>query len=137
MDNTQTIEEEFQSERVKPLLVPYYEHLESGLRLKLREMTVYLLDEEDFGITAEEFNAAAHAHAIPKFEMARIYILVCALTGDKLGFSPADRDSDPVYPIYEKAYQRLVRTETDKALFLGIATVGHASGFLSENQMSH
>ncbi|MBC7660696.1 MAG: hypothetical protein H7249_13455 [Chitinophagaceae bacterium] len=122
------------NERVKSLFVDQYEHLESGLKVKLREMELYLLNENDFGIKPEEFNPTKHEHAIPKFEMARIYILVCALTGDKLGFSPSDRGADPVYDIYERAYQKLVHTERDRSLFLGIARVGQDSGFLTEAQ---
>lgn len=135
MDNP--LDEDIFSDRVQPITVPVYVHTEAGLPLTLREMTLYLLDEKDFGISPEDFRPEAHEHAIPKFEMARVYILVCALTGDSLGFTPKDRNVDPVYDIYEKAYQKLVRTETDKTHFLGIARVGHASGFLSENQLSH
>ncbi|RZA13944.1 MAG: hypothetical protein EOP10_28875 [Proteobacteria bacterium] len=122
------------NERVKPIIVDSYEHIESGLKLKLREMTLYLLNEDDFEITPAEFHAEKHEHAIPKFEMARIYILVCAMTGDKLGFSPSDRDTDGAYEIYERAYQKLVRTATDRSLFLGIARVGQDNGFLTEGQ---
>lgn len=131
-----TLIDEESSERVKALEVPHYVHVEAGLPLKLRDMTVYLLNEEDFDLSANEFDPSTHEHAIPKFEMARVYILLCALTGETLGFQPSDRDTDPVYPIYEKAYRKLVRTETDRSLFLGIARVGHAAGFLSEQQIN-
>lgn len=123
-------------ERVKTILVDQYEHSEAGLKLKLKEMAIYLLNEDDFDISPKDFSPELHEHAIPKFEMARIYILVCAMTGDKLGFTAADRDSDPVYPIYESAYQKLVRTERDRSLFLGIAKVGQECGFLSEAQLA-
>lgn len=123
-------------ERVTSIIVDHYEHTEAGLKLTLREMALYLLNEEDFALSPQDFKPELHEHAIPKFEWARIYILVCALTGDKLGFTAADRDSDPVYPIYERAYQKLVRTERDRSLFLGIAKVGQECGFLSEAQQS-
>ncbi|RZA27246.1 MAG: hypothetical protein EOP10_00810 [Proteobacteria bacterium] len=121
-------ESEYES-RVKPLIVPLYVHHEAGLSLTLRDMTIYLLDENDFKINSNEFDPTRHEHAIPKFEMARVYILVCALTGDDLGLRTADKETDPVYPIYEMAFQKLVRTETDKALFPGIARVGVSAGF--------
>ena len=125
------------SDSVHPIQLVRYEHRESGLQLTLYDVTLYLLNEHDFGISPDEFDPLKHEYSIPKFEMARIYILVCALTGDSLGFKESDRDTDPVYPIYEKAFQKLVRTETDRSLFLGIAKVGMASGFKSEHQLSH
>ncbi len=122
-------------ERVERIRVPQYEHNEAGLKLTLKDMTLYLLNEADFGLAPQDFDAARHEHAVPKFEMARIYILVCALTGDSLGFSPADRQEDPqVFRIYEKAYQKLLKTETDRELILKIARLGQQSGFLSELQ---
>lgn len=121
-------------ERVKTIIVDQYEHSEAGLKLKLKEMAIDLLNEDDFELSPKDFRSDLHEHAIPNFEMARIYILVCAMTGDKLGFTAADRDRDPVYPIYEEAYQKLVRTERDRSLFLGIAKVGQECGFLSEAQ---
>jgi hypothetical protein len=116
--------------RVKPLTVPLYIHQEAGLKLTLREMTIHLLNEADFNLAAEEFDPTRHEHAIPTFEMARIYILVCALTGDDLKVSAAD----PVYSIYEQAFQRLVRTEVDKTLFPGIARVGVRAGFHTQSK---
>lgn len=128
---------EILSDRVKPINVARYEHTEAGLKLTLHDMKLYLLNENDFAISPDEFDPVKHEHSIPKFEMARIYILVCAMTGDSLGFAESDRETDPVYPIYEQAFQKLVRTETDKSLFLGIAKVGIAAGFKSEHQLSH
>ena len=128
--------QDFDNERVKPIVVQQYEHSEAGLKIKLNDMALYLLNEDDFGIKPEDFRADVHEHAIPKSEMARIFILVCAITGDHLGFQPSDRDTDPVYPIYEKAYQKLVRSERDRSLFLGIARVGQECGFLSDAQQS-
>lgn len=122
-------------ERVKPIIVEQYEHLESGLKVKLRDVTIYLTNEADFDLDPKDFRPDTHEHAIPKFEMARIYILVCAMTGDRLGFNPFDRNVDPVYDIYERAYQKLVTTERDRSLFLGIAKVGQECGFLSEAQL--
>jgi hypothetical protein len=122
-------------ERVKPIIVEQYEHLESGLKVKLRDATIYLTNEDDFDLDPKDFRPDTNEHAIPKFEMARIYILVCAMTGDKLGFNPFDRNVDPVYEIYERAYQKLVKTERDRSLFLGIAKVGQECGFLSEAQL--
>ncbi len=128
--------QESQDDRTKTIVVALYEHTESGIPLQLPEMALYLLNEEDFGISPEDFRPDVHEHAIPKYEMARIYLLTCALTGSKLGFSPTDRDSDPVYPIYERAYQKLVRLERDRSRFLGIARVGQECGFLSEGQQA-
>ncbi len=121
---------------VKTIVIDQYEHTESGLKLKLKEMAIDLLNEDDFELSPKDFRADLHEHAIPRFEMARIYILVCAMTGGKLGFSPADRETDPVYPIYEAAYRKLVSTERDRSLFLGIAKVGLECGFLSETQLA-
>ncbi len=131
MDQTH---DEIFSDRVEAITVPIYEHTEAGVKLTLRDMTLYLLNEEDFGLSPEEFDPLRHEHSIPKFEMARIYILLCGMTGGDLGFRPEERDTDPVYPIYEKAFQKLVRTEVDRSLFLGIAKVGVTAGFKSERQ---
>ncbi len=128
--------EELDNERVKAIVVNHYEHSEAGLKIKLNDMAIYLLNEADFDIKPEDFRPDLHEHAIPKFEMARIFILVCAMTGDDLGFKPSDRASDPVYPIYESAYQKLVKSERDRSLYLGIARVGQKSGFLSAAQQA-
>lgn len=127
--NSDSLEtEEGQQERVKRIVVPEYKHNESGLPLSFREMSLYLLNEEDFDIDARDFDPSRHEHAIPKFEMARIYLTVCALMGDRLGFTDADRD-DPVYRIYALAYQRCLAFEKNPEIIYHIKKLGLASGF--------
>jgi hypothetical protein len=115
-------------ERVKKITVDRYVHHEAGLTLELRPMSLYLLNEADFELDPRQFDPERHEHAIPKYEMARIYLLVCALTEDQLGFSPEDRD-DPVYIMYEKAYQRCCQGEADPATRAKLDRVATACGF--------
>ena len=120
--------EQTEQERVKKITVPEYRHHEAGLDLLLKQMSLYLLNEEDFGISPDEFDPELHEHSIPKYEMARIYLLVCALTGDNLSFTPEDRD-DPVYHIYEKAYHRCLELESDPELIRRLLVIAQSSGF--------
>jgi hypothetical protein len=115
-------------ERVQKIIVDRYTHREAGLTLTLRQMALYLLNEDDFGIDPSQFDPEIHEHAIPKYEMARIYLLVCAVTQDSLGFCPEDRD-DPVYAIYEKAYQRSRQHEEDSSLRAKLDKIAAACGF--------
>jgi hypothetical protein len=117
-----------EQDRVKKITVAQYKHHEAGLDLVLKNMSLYLLNEEDFGINPDQFDPERHEHAIPKYEMARIYLLVCALTGDALGFTPDDRD-DPVYHIYEKAYQRCLELETEPELLRRLDQIAQTCGF--------
>lgn len=119
------------AERVKKIRVKSFEHVEAGVKMRLKEMTLYLLNEDDFGINPEDFRPSVHEHSIPKYEMARIYLIVCAETGDHLGFSPDDRD-DPVYQMYERAYQRLIHTEEDAELLKRVREIGEECGFRDE-----
>lgn len=119
-------------EHVKKIQVREYRHHEGGLDLILKQMSLYLLNEDDFGITPEQFDPSKHEHSIPKYEMARIYLLVCALTRDDLGFSPEDRD-DPVFHIYEKAYQRCLALESDPELLKRLELVARTCGFQKPN----
>jgi hypothetical protein len=120
--------EEYASEKVKEIHVPLFHHAESGLSLRLREMSLYLLNPEDFSLSSEEFDPAQHEHAIPKFEMARIYLMICALTGDHLGFSEDDRE-DPVFRIYQDAFRRALAVEEDADMRQRLVRVGLQSGF--------
>ncbi len=120
--------EYIENEAVKLIEVPFYQHTEAGLPLKLKDMSIYLLNEDDFGIQPAEFDPAKHEHSIPKFEMARVFLLVCAATGDKLGFTEDDR-SDAVYAIYEKAWQRCLAIESAPELLLGLTKIGKDCGF--------
>jgi hypothetical protein len=117
-----------EQEHVKKISVSSYRHHEAGLDLNLKQMSLYLLNEKDFSILPEQFDPSVHEHSIPKYEMARIYLLVCALTRDDLGFTPEDRD-DPVYHIYEKAYQRCLELESDPELLKRLALVAQTCGF--------
>lgn len=119
-------------ERVKKIEVETFDHTEAGVKMRLKKMSLYLLNEEDFGISPSEFRPDRHEHAIPKFEMARIYLIVCAVTGDHLGFLQGDR-GDPVYSIYERAYQRSLRLENDEALLKKIRRVGVECGFQTDD----
>lgn len=125
MDSVEAAEHE----NVKKIVVDEYRHHEGGLNLVLRNMTLYLLNEADFGVSPEQFDPELHEHSIPKYEMARIYLLVCALTQDDLGFSPDDRD-DPVYHIYEKAYQRCLELESDPELLRRLDLIAQSCGFV-------
>ena len=120
-----------EQERVKKIVVDQFEHNEAGVRMQLHHLALYLLNEEDFGISPAEFRPERHEHAIPKYEMARIYLIVCATTGDQLGFSPDDSD-DETYRIYERAYQRCLRYESDPSLLRKIHTIGAECGFRDE-----
>jgi len=115
--------------RVKKIRVKEYPHHEAGLDLVLKQMSLYLLNEEDFGINPDQFDPGLHEHSIPKYEMARIYLLVAALTKDDLGFTPEDRD-DPVYHIYEKAYHRCLELEDDPELLKRLAQIAQTCGFV-------
>ena len=115
-------------EHVKKITVAEYRHHEAGLNLVLKQMNLYLLNEQDFGINPEQFDPLKHEHSIPKYEMARIYLLVCALTDDDLAFTPEDRD-DPVYHIYEKAYHRCLELETDREIIKRLLKVAQTCGF--------
>jgi hypothetical protein len=119
---------EHEQDRVKKITIDQYKHHEAGLDLVLKNMTLYLLNEEDFGINPEQFDPELHEHSIPKYEMARIYLLVAALTGDALGFTPEDRD-DPVYHIYEKAYHRCLVLESDPELLRRLDLIAQSCGF--------
>jgi hypothetical protein len=119
---------EHEQDRVKKITVNHYKHHEAGLDLVLKNLTLYLLNEEDFGINPEQFDPELHEHSIPKYEMARIYLLVAALTGDDLGFTPDDRD-DPVYHIYEKAYHRCLVLENEPELLRRLDQIAQTCGF--------
>ncbi len=121
-------EEASEGEKVKQIQVPVFTHTEAGLSLCLREMNLYLLNPEDFSISAAEFDPNLHEHAIPKYEMARVYLLVCAITGDHLGFSEADRD-DPVFAIYQDAFRRALAAEENPDLRQKLVRLGLQSGF--------
>ena len=123
------------NERVREIILPFFNHVEAGLEMELRDMHIYLLNEEDFSIIPDDFDPEQHEHAIPRFEMARIYLLLCARTGGSLGFKPEDRDSDPAYPIYEEAYRRASKLESQKHILLALAKIGQECGFLSEHQL--
>lgn len=117
-----------ESDHVKKISIEEYRHHEAGLDLVLKQMSLYLLNEDDFDLQPEHFDQDVHEHSIPKYEMARIYLLVCALTQDELGFTTDDRD-DPVYQIYEKAYQRSMELETDPELRQRLTLIAQACGF--------
>ena len=117
-----------ETDSVKKIRVNEYRHHEAGLDLVLKQMNLYLLNEDDFAINPDQFDPEEHEHSIPKYEMARIYLLVCALTQDNLGFNPDDRD-DPVYHIYEKAYQRCLELETDPELIRRLNVIAQSCGF--------
>jgi hypothetical protein len=114
---------------VKKIIINHFKHHEAGLDLVLKNMTLYLLNEDDFGINPDQFDPALHEHSIPKYEMARIYLLVAALTEDELGFTSEDRD-DPVYQIYEKAYHRCLELEDDPELLKRLARIAETCGFI-------
>ena len=118
-----------EQERVKKIRVKEYPHHEAGLDLVLKQMSLYLLNEADFSINPEQFDPVRHEHSIPKYEMARIYLLVAALTQDELGFSVEDRD-DPVFHIYEKAYLRCLELENDPELLKRLARIAQTCGFV-------
>ncbi len=115
-------------EKVKEIVVPVYQHSEAGLPLTLRDMTLYLLNPEDFQLEPSAFVPGVHEHAIPKFEMARIYLLVCALTGGDLGFAAEDQ-TDPVFAIYERAFRRTVLLEKDPEIQRALVRLGLRCGF--------
>lgn len=114
---------------VKKITIKQFKHHEAGLDLVLKNMALYLLNEDDFGINPDQFDPALHEHSIPKYEMARIYLLVAALTKDTLGFTPEDRE-DPVYQIYEKAYHRCLELEDDPELLKRLARIAISCGFV-------
>ncbi|HYX31491.1 MAG TPA: hypothetical protein VE954_00165 [Oligoflexus sp.] len=118
-----------EQDHVKKIVVKAYKHHEAGLDLVLKNMSLYLLNEEDFGINPDQFDPEEHEHSIPKYEMARIYLLVCALTHDDLGFTPEDRD-DPVFHIYEKAYHRCLEQATEPELLTRLDQIAQACGFV-------
>lgn len=122
-------QQELEQDRVKKITVDEFQHHEAGLDLVLKKMSLYLLNEEDFGINPDQFDPQVHEHSIPKYEMARIYLLVAALTQDDLGFTPEDRD-DPVYHIYEKAYHRCLELETDPELLGRLDRIAQTCGFV-------
>jgi hypothetical protein len=117
-----------EEDHVKKITINEYKHHEAGLDLILKNMTLYLLNEDDFGINPDQFDPESHEHSIPKYEMARIYLLVCALTGDAIGFTPEDLD-DPVYHIYEKAYHRCLVLESDPELIRRLDQIAQTCGF--------
>lgn len=119
------------SSRVKKIVVPLYTHHEAGLSLQLKDMSVYLTDEQDFGLEPGDFDLHRHEHALPKYEMARVYLLICALTGGDLGFGPDDRD-DPIYHLYEKAYRRCLSLESDPDLLERLHSIAARSGFTAD-----
>ncbi len=121
-------EESQETEKVKQIQVSLFAHTEAGLTLHLRDMHLYLLNPEDFGIAAADFDPNLHEHAIPKFEMARIYLLVCAITGDHLGFTEEDRE-DSVFAIYQDAFRRALAVEDNPDLRQRIVRLGLRSGF--------
>jgi hypothetical protein len=119
------------NERVRKIIVDSFDHTESGVSMRLSPMSLYLLNEDDFAISPADFRPETHEHAIPKYEMARIYLILCARTGGALGFAPEDR-ADPVYAIYEGAYQRCLRYESDADLRRKLYGIGAACGFQDE-----
>ena len=131
MDSQTLLDPDNQTGQVKPIIIDLYTHHEGGLNLKLKRMTVYLLNEAEFDISPAQFEPKLHEHSIPKFEMARVYLLVCALTNDELGFSPDDRE-DSAYQIYEKAYQRCLKLESDPELVRRLIRVALPCGFQAQ-----
>ena len=129
---SQVFEEEFTQEKIKEILVPSYKHIESGMHLTLHDMKLYLLNQVDFAIDPRNFNPETHEHSIPKYEMARIYLMVCALTGGNLGFRPEER-GDPIYEIYEQAFRRSIRAESDIGLRRKLVRVASQCGFELES----
>ena len=116
------------SSYVKPIVLTEYTHHEGGLDLKLKSMTVYLLNEAEFDLTAAQFDPKLHEHSIPTFERARIYLLICALTHERLDFLPSE-SADATYQIYEAAYQRCLRLETEPELIKRLIQVAQPCGF--------
>lgn len=116
------------SNYVKPMVLKEYTHRESGLDLKLKSMTVYLLNEAEFDLTATQFDPNLHEHSIPTFERARIYLLICALTSEKLDFLPSE-SADATYRIYEEAYQRCLKLETEPELVKRLIQIAQPCGF--------
>ncbi|MCX6129708.1 MAG: hypothetical protein NTX25_11695 [Proteobacteria bacterium] len=128
MVNDLSVETAETGDRVKILVLDLYTHHEAGLDLKLKNMSIYLLNQADFGLSPAQFDPKLHEHSIPKFEMARIYLLVCALTHDELGFQPTDRD-DSASQFYEMAYHRCLKLESDPERIKRVFRIAQPCGF--------